>query len=623
MQGAASPYVYTLALDAAGHLVAGGAFTAAAGTAAPGIARWNGSTWSGLGAGLAGGPVRALAVTEMGEVIAGGSFTEAGGVAASRVARWSGGRWHALGKGVDGTVFAVAPAGVAGQVYAGGSFTSPRFFTRWDGVRWQAYGAGLTCAAASCIPAGLGLFSAPGGDLYVGGYFDHAGGIAANGIARWDGASWSPLSGLAPGVYSLVMDSAGNLYVSGDFPTTIGGTTYNYVAKWDGAAWSSLGSGLPYASTLAFDPTGTLHAGGGMTTPHHGWVARWDGATWRPIGAGGWNHMNSVVSDMTIDSAGGLYEGGEFTMAGGQPVRYLAKWDGSTWQQLGDIGHRVFGLHFDPAGNLWAVGDTVIARWDGASWLTVGATQYAWDVVVDRAGHAYAVGQFDAIDETPVSNIGMWDGAAWRPLGSGITPSGWWLYPYQPAGLDLALDGNGNLFVVGWHQTAGGKPSSHISRWTASDSRQVSGPGSYTLYVDNLPVTIHVKQQGTLHYLYAQRHDKSYPCADPSLDTGYFWEIVGADAAGNPAAGYTVDVTLSTAFNPDASDRVCRIQDSTWDCAATLLAEYSVMRTDVTNLSSLWAVQDNHFEHLFPDWLRQHLRTTSRLERFNPLSVSN
>jgi hypothetical protein len=593
MQGAAAPYVYALAVDAAGHLVAGGAFTQAGGTSARGIARWNGSTWSGLGAGLAGGPVRALAVTEMGEVLAGGSFTEAGGIAASRVARWSGGRWHALGKGVDGTVFAVAPAGVAGQVYAGGSFTSPRFFSRWDGVRWRAYGAGLACAAAGCIPAGLGLLSAPGGDLYVGGYFDHAGGIAANGIAKWDGASWSPLSGLALGVYTLAMDGAGNLYVSGDFPTTIGGIAYNYVAKWDGAAWSPLGSGLPYASDLALDPTDTLYAGGGMTTPHHGWFGRWDGATWQPIGAGGWNSMNTAVHAMAIDAAGGLYAGGDFSMAGGQPVRYVATWDGAAWQQMGDIGHRFFDLHFDPAGNLWAAGHTFIARWDGASWFTVGATQYAWSVVVDRAGHAYATGQFDAIDGTPASNVGMWDGTAWRPLGSGITPSGGWLYPYQPAGLDLAFDEKGNLFVVGWHQTAGGKPSSHISRWTASDSREVSGPGSYTLYVDNLPVTVHVTEQGTLARLYAQRHDKSHPDAGPGLDTGYFWEIVAADAAGNPATGYTVILTLSTAFNPDAADRVCHITGSTWDCAASARGDYTITRAGLTSLSSFWAVQDN------------------------------
>ena len=155
MQGATSPYVYALAVDVAGDLVAGGAFTTAGGTAAPDIARWDGAAWSGLGTGLAGGRVHALAVTGMGEVLAGGSFTEAGRVATSRVARWSGGRWHALGEGVDGTVFAVTPAGVSGQIYAGGSFTSPRFFTRWNGVRWQAYGAGLACAAASCIPAGL------------------------------------------------------------------------------------------------------------------------------------------------------------------------------------------------------------------------------------------------------------------------------------------------------------------------------------------------------------------------------------------------------------------------------------------------------------------------------------
>lgn len=586
MQGAASPYVYALVVDAAGHLVAGGAFTAAGGTAAPGLARWNGSTWSGFGAGLAGGPVRALAVTEMGEVLAGGSFTEAGRGAASRVARWSRGQWHALGQGVDGTVYAVAPAAVSGQVYAGGSFTSPRFFTRWDGVRWRAFGAGLDGETA------LGMLVAPDRSLIVAGRFTNAGDVTVNAIGRWDGAGWSAFgAGLRGGLGTPVMDSRGNLYVGGDFGDPVGGVYYHHVAKWDGVAWRPLGAGLHDPPTdLAIDRNDAPYAVGGQTIGPLGWIARWDGATWQPIGAGGWNCMNIMVWTLAIDPAGGLYAGGMFTMAGGQPVRYIAKWDGVAWRQLGVIDDEVFHLTFDPAGNLWAAANSVIAWWDGTAWRKIGSTTEAWAVAIDPAGHVYTTGRFNAIDGVPVSYIAMWDGTAWRPLGSGLVGG---VNPASKGTKALTLDGKGNLFVGGWFYAAGDKLSSHIARWTASDSRQVSGPGSYTLYVDNLPVTVHVKQQGTLRYLYAQRHDKSHPNAESGLDTGYFWEIVGADAAGNLAAGYTVDLTLSTAFNPDAADRVCQLQGSTWDCAATLLGESSVTRTDVANLSSFWAVQDN------------------------------
>src|SRR6266851_897717 len=59
--GANGP-VYATVVDSVGNLYIGGAFTSVAGVAANGIAKWNGSSWSALGAGMGGGPVFALAV---------------------------------------------------------------------------------------------------------------------------------------------------------------------------------------------------------------------------------------------------------------------------------------------------------------------------------------------------------------------------------------------------------------------------------------------------------------------------------------------------------------------------------------------------------------------------------
>jgi len=58
------------------------------------------------------------------------------------------------------------------------------------------------------------------------------------------------------GVYSLTVDSSGNLYAAA-----------NYIAKWNGSAWSSLGWGMDngvYA--LAVDSSGNLYAGGDFTS---------------------------------------------------------------------------------------------------------------------------------------------------------------------------------------------------------------------------------------------------------------------------------------------------------------------------------------------------------------------
>ena len=72
------------------------------------------------------------------------------------------------------------------------------------------------------------------GNLYAGGDFTTAGGVAANGIAQWDGSSWSALgSGLGNAVRALAVDSSGNLYAGGAF-TTAGGVTANRIVKWVG-----------------------------------------------------------------------------------------------------------------------------------------------------------------------------------------------------------------------------------------------------------------------------------------------------------------------------------------------------------------------------------------------------
>jgi hypothetical protein len=93
-------------------LYAGGWFTTAGGAAVNRIARWDGSSWSALGSGLTGLPVSdlgvdALAVYDDGRgpaLYAGGYFNTAGGRPANNIARWDGSSWSALGSGVAPTV---------------------------------------------------------------------------------------------------------------------------------------------------------------------------------------------------------------------------------------------------------------------------------------------------------------------------------------------------------------------------------------------------------------------------------------------------------------------------------------------------------------------------------------
>jgi hypothetical protein len=116
-------------------LYAGGSFTTAGGVTASRMAKWNGTSWSALGSGMNSSfgweGIAALAVFDDGSgpaLHAGGFFSTAGGVEAPGIAKWDGTSWSALGDGMTSDVLALAVHDDGGgpALYAGGSFTTAR-----------------------------------------------------------------------------------------------------------------------------------------------------------------------------------------------------------------------------------------------------------------------------------------------------------------------------------------------------------------------------------------------------------------------------------------------------------------------------------------------------------------
>lgn len=111
-----------LEVDAAGALVAGGSFTTADGAPIPGIARWTGTSWTGIAGGV-GGQVRDILRLPNGDLVVGGLFNDVDGMIARNVARWNGVEWSAFGDGLsNGRVNAVARL-ANGDLVAAGAFT--------------------------------------------------------------------------------------------------------------------------------------------------------------------------------------------------------------------------------------------------------------------------------------------------------------------------------------------------------------------------------------------------------------------------------------------------------------------------------------------------------------------
>lgn len=339
-------------------LYASGRFSLVSGIPTNAVAKWDGTSWSSIGAagGNMGTIIDALTVFDDGTgpaLYAAGRFLTLGGVAASRIAKWDGSSWSALGSGTDNSIrsLGVFDDGNGAALYVGGGFStaggvSASRVAKWDGSSWSAVGSGFTNASVEALTV---FDDGTGPALYAGGGFVTIGGVLASQIARWDGTAWSQVGGgigccaiLAQAVFD---DGTGPaLFVAGQF-VTVSGVPANNIAKWDGSAWSALGSGVSgassspvYALAVFDDGTGpALYAGGilgGVGGVVANSIARWDGASWSSVG-GGVNHPNYqfVQSLVVADFGPGpvLVAGGHFATAGPTAASNIAVWTcGST-----------------------------------------------------------------------------------------------------------------------------------------------------------------------------------------------------------------------------------------------------------------------------------------------------
>ncbi|MGP1309600.1 MAG: hypothetical protein ACTS27_05325 [Phycisphaerales bacterium] len=245
------------------------------------------------------------------------------------------------------------------------------------------------------------------------------------------------------------------LYVAGPFRVA-GGMDVNGVARWDGQSWSGLGSGLDNAgdqiNALAVFDDGSgpaLYAAGRFTSIDGlavNNIARWDGESWSAVGSGLTGGFSRALTLEVFDDGSGpaLYAGGEFTEAGGLPARNLARWDGSSWSDVGGsvdtIGATVRALEVfdDGSGPVLVIGGLFnrvggvsawsLAEWDGVSWSELGAglAQFSSEVYAllshhDRVNQTlYVGGEIEQAGGTPVENIAQWDGQSWAAAGDGL-----------------------------------------------------------------------------------------------------------------------------------------------------------------------------------------------------------
>jgi hypothetical protein len=466
------------------YLYAGGSFTNT-GLGFTNLARWDGSAWSAVPGGGANGDVRDI-VTDGTNLYVGGLFTNIGGIAAAEIARFDGATWTTLGSGIRGfgpRVYRMVWQ--SNQLYVVGVFstagnTGAANVARWDGTNWWDLGGQASKGIYDPIAAVLALLP-DGTNLYAGGLFPAAGNVVVSNVTRWDGANWHALtngiSGSLPGFRAEVaalatanLNSSGtNLYVGGNF-TNAGGVAAQCIARWDGTNWGPLGAGVDYTVLALARAASRLYVGGTFTNAGglaSKGLAFWDGTNW--FATGGVNGTNPAVNALAYDgNSGNLYVGGTFTAAGAAAATNVALYNGSSWSALGNgVGGAVKALAFSngvlyAGGAFTAAGGSPanrIAKWDGSTWSAlgsgvIGSPAAAVDAIVISGTNVFVSGNFTNAGGIVISNLARWNGAAWSALGSGLSK----------IGNAMTLAGN-DLFVGGDFAIAGDKPAQAIARW--------------------------------------------------------------------------------------------------------------------------------------------------------------
>ena len=289
-------------------------------------------------------------------VYVGGSFTEAGGITANRIARWFNNDWTIVGNnggnGVDAVVTSLAYR--SQTLYVGGSFavanlgsSSALVANRFARVNtsanaWSAVGSGGN-GFNNTVRA---IWISESGDVYVGGEFTTANVgtslITANRVARWDGNSWSSLgTGTSNGTNGTVFAITGSgtdVYIGGVFSNAGGVANTRACARWSTSKGRWIGMGnTPGLQVNALAVSGSYVFAGGTFTqigsnPANR-LARWNGVSWTTVGTTGGNGTNAEIRALATRSVKELLIGGDFVQVNvGSPIdmNRIARWTADT-----------------------------------------------------------------------------------------------------------------------------------------------------------------------------------------------------------------------------------------------------------------------------------------------------
>ncbi|MEM6966690.1 MAG: T9SS type A sorting domain-containing protein [Bacteroidota bacterium] len=367
--------------------------------------------------------------------------------------------WESLGQGVNQPVFHLYPDSVDNLLYIGGQFKFADGITvngvaTWDGQSFTTVGSGVNnCSSEFCYQT-----------LALTRYKDHIycsplstlfGDSIINGIAKWNGTTWSnvgkgilTISG-SNGVALSMLTYEEELYIFGAFHR-IGQDSAFYAAKWNGDSLSSLNffkenlvSRIHHAVVFQNE----IYVAGFFEDDQGNQldVAKYDGQHWYPVGGGIKGFADDPLELIVYNDE--LYTCGYFKKSSGNTGTGILKLKNNAWVDVGGS--------FD--------GDNVVV--DGM-------------IVFDEA--LFAFGRFSHVGGgVAANNIAKWDGERWCGLGS--------TFP-EYRDVKAAAVYNDELYIAGSFDSIDGQVFNRIAKWTGGNYVDTCGEAVSTTYLDKISI---------------------------------------------------------------------------------------------------------------------------------------
>lgn len=286
--------------------------------------------------------------------------------------------------------------------------------------------------------------------------------LLIRGTAQWNGTTWDSLpspvepcdgpgNGCGGGVFEFTRYN-GELYVNGNFgfytPDSLVNESF---ARWneDSTRWEALECLSPFMNgILTFvpvPPQDTMYFTGyrgSLCGYPESCVFQYDGSAFYPF---------APFDDLPYYS--GNYVGYVF--------KYLEQYYMTGLLTVDTVDVEFYGL----------------MRYTGSAWEPVPGFETAAPIkdVLIHDGRLYLCGYFFTANGAPGNMVTMYDGTQWSDLGGGL------LYDLPSSGYGVALDlleWNGDIYVAGQFNYAGGVPAENVARWNGS---QWCGMGGHSI----------------------------------------------------------------------------------------------------------------------------------------------